>query len=58
MIPFGWQLLDDALSPYFSPLERESLLIGEKFHTVEQRPEVIHYREFLSASLRVLFERF
>jgi hypothetical protein len=46
------------LTPFFSPLERESLLVGDEFHTIEQRPEVIHYRDFLAASLRVLFERF
>lgn len=58
IIPFWWQLLDEALTPFFSPLERESLLVGEEFHTIENKPEVIHYRDFLSASLRVLFERF
>jgi len=58
IIPFGWQLLDDALSLHFSPLERESFLMGSEYHIIAQRPEVIQYTSFLSASLRVLFERF
>lgn len=57
-MPFGWQLLDDALALHFSPLERESFLMGSEYHIIAQRPEVIQYTSFLSASLRVLFERF
>lgn len=26
-LPFGWQFIEEKLSPYFSPLEKESLLM-------------------------------
>lgn len=57
-LPFGWQFIEEKLTPYFSPLERESLLMGQDFSQFENLPEWSEYREFLAANLRVLFERF
>lgn len=57
-IPFGWKMLDDSLKPHYSPLERESFLMGGNIATILTLSEVVEYEEFLIASLRVLFERF
>lgn len=57
-LPFGWQSIDQKIAPYFSPLERESLLMGDDFHQLSDIPEWSQYQAFLTANLRVLFERF
>jgi hypothetical protein len=51
-------VIDEKLMNHFSPLERESLLTKNNFSTLAQIPEWSEYQAFLSASLRVLFERF
>ena len=57
-LPFGWQFIDEKLSEYFSPLERESLLMGQDFSQFQGISEWSQYEQFLAANLRVLFERF
>ena len=57
-LPFGWQYIDEKLIPYFSPLERESLLMWNNQSAFEKIPEWAQYQDFLVANLRVLFERF
>ena len=57
-IPFGWQVLDSRLAEQFSPLERESLLMGSNIDTLKSLPEFDFYRDFLSASVIALFEKF
>ncbi len=57
-LPFGWKTIDEELASYFSPLERESLLMGNDFAPFHWIPEWLYYQEFLASSLRVLFERF
>jgi hypothetical protein len=57
-LPFGWKIIDEKISSYFSPLERESLLMGSDFSALENIPEWLEYRDFLAANLRILFERF
>ncbi len=57
-IPFGWKTLDEYLTPYLSPLERESLLARDESSTLETYPEYEQYARLLEASLQVLFERF
>ncbi|MBP6921125.1 hypothetical protein KBB89_01075 [Candidatus Gracilibacteria bacterium] len=57
-IPFGWEFIDQKMESYFSPLERESLLMGTDFSRLADIPEWSHYKSFLTANLMVLFERF
>ncbi len=57
-LPFGWQVIDEKLSDIFSPLERESLLLGNDISRLKNLPVWSWYQEFLGASLRILFERF
>lgn len=57
-LPFGWKVIDDKLSAFLSPLERESVLIKNDITVLENIPEWHEYQKFLTASLRVLFERF
>lgn len=56
-LPFGWQVIDQKLTEYFSPLERESLLMKNDA-SLKAMPEWSEYQLFLTASLRSLFERF
>ncbi len=56
VIPFWWNFIDQKLTPYFSPLERESLLTGSNYEKLEQIQEWQEYRLFLVSSLRVAFE--
>lgn len=56
-LPFGWQVIDEKLAQYFSPLERESLLMKND-PKLQNMPEWSEYQAFLTASLRALFERF
>lgn len=57
-IPFGWNFIDQKIESYFSPLERESLLMTDDFSRLTDIPEWSEYQTFLTANLRVLFERF
>jgi hypothetical protein len=57
-LPFWWQYVDEKMIPFFSPLERESLLMWNDFTLFEKIPEWSQYRDFLAANLRALFERF
>lgn len=57
-LPFWWKVIDEKLMNHFSPLERESLLTKSNFSALAEIPEWSEYQAFLSASLRVLFERF
>lgn len=57
-LPFGWQFLEKKIDSHYSPLERESLLMGDNYTELRNNPEWTHYQTFLAASLRVLFERF
>lgn len=38
-IPFGWQFIDEKIESYFSPLERESLLMGNDFSQLKNMDE-------------------
>lgn len=57
-LPFGWQFIDEQLASYFSPLERESILMGNDFSQLQWIPEWDRYHSFLGANLYALFERF
>ncbi len=57
-LPFWWQIIDEKLSDLFSPLERESLLLWNDIEKLKNLPAWSWYQEFLSSSLRILFERF
>ena len=57
-IPFVWKNIDEKLVEYFSPLERESILMKNDFSRLKWLPEWIEYQKFMTASLRILFERF
>lgn len=57
-LPFGWEFIDDKISSYFSPLERESILMGGDFSQLKNIFEWQEYKNFLAANLRILFERF
>lgn len=51
-------MLYEKLTPYFSPLERESHLMNDDYAELSELPESMQYQDFLEASLRVLFEKF
>ncbi len=57
-IPFGWKTLDEYLTPYLSPLERESLLMKDDDGELQKYSEYAQYSHLLESSLQVLFERF
>jgi hypothetical protein len=57
-IPFGWRVLDEYLTPYLSPLERESILMRDDDAELKKYEEYNQYSQLLEASLQVLFERF
>lgn len=57
-IPFGWKIIDEKISEHYSPLERESFLMKNDFSRIKDMSEWIEYQKFLTASLRILFERF
>jgi len=57
-IPFGWRILDEYLTPYLSPLERESLLMNDDEIALQKYEEYNRYDMMMESSLQVLFERF
>lgn len=57
-LPFWWEIIDSALSPYFSSLEREHVLSRDDTSSLTQFAEYHQYREFIVANLLAMFEKF
>lgn len=57
-LPIWWRYISDQLSQYLSPLEREALLMWFESSQLEKYAEWWNYRDFLTISIRAIFERF